>query len=62
MFKKYIKQLTAAKTMEEIRETLYQADQSFQHEKLSWDDHEIIFSLATRLENELIYKSQNGTN
>ena len=63
MFKKLFDELLAAKTEEEINLVLYRnggtnrkadgVDAAFQHETLSWQDHERLFSLAERLTSSL---------
>lgn len=53
MFKKFVKELLAASTNEEINKILYRADGvdiMFQKEKIKWDEHEILFALAGKLE------------
>lgn len=52
MFKKLLDELLKAQTEDEITSILYRedgVDLSFQHEKLSWQDHERLFKLADRL-------------
>ena len=52
MFKKLLDELLNAQTEEEINDILYRkdgVDLSYQHEKLSWQDHERLFKLAGRL-------------
>lgn len=53
MFKKFVKELLAATTSDEISEILYRADgvdRMFQKEKIKWDEHEILFDLAGKME------------
>lgn len=60
MFKKLLDELLEAATQDEITAILYRngktdskgdgVDLAFQHEKLSWQDHERLFKLAGRLE------------
>ena len=53
MFKKFVKQMLAATSREEIENILYRADgvdMMFQREKLKWDEHEMLFDLAVKLE------------
>ena len=58
MFKKLLDELLAAQTEEQINHILYRAksetenwgvDLAFQHDKISWQDHERLFALADRL-------------
>lgn len=59
MFKKLFDELLAATTEEEIVRILYRnggkdrkadgVDLAFQHETLTWTDHERLFNLADRL-------------
>ena len=58
MFKKLLDELLAATTAEEVNHILYRTknetegwgvDLAFQHEKISWQDHERLFKLADRL-------------
>ena len=58
MFKKLLDELLIAETAEEITHILYRmksetegwgVDLAFQHEKISWADHERLFKLADRL-------------
>ena len=58
MFKKLLDELLAATTAEEVNHILYRmksetedwgVDLAFQHEKISWQDHERLFKLADRL-------------
>ena len=58
MFKKLFDELLAAQTDEEITRVLYRTksatedwgvDLAFQHEKITWQDHERLFTLADRL-------------
>lgn len=59
MFKKLLDELLAAATKEEINDILYRnggsnrkadgVDLAFQHETLTWADHERLFTLAGRL-------------
>ena len=53
MFKKLVKELLAAKTEDDIQSVLYGsagADMMFQKEKIKWDEHEMLFDLAAKLE------------
>lgn len=52
MFKKFVSELAAAKSNEEVLNILYRADgvdRMYQRGKLSWKDHEILFKLAGAL-------------
>lgn len=53
MFKKFVKELLAATTSDEISKILYRVDgvdRMFQKEKIKWDEHEILFDLAGKME------------
>ena len=58
IFRKLLDELLAAKTEEEITAVLYRStgyfkddgvDLAFQHELITWEDHERLFTLAARL-------------
>ena len=52
MFKKFIKALAEATTEEEINEILYSengVDMMFQKKKIKWEEHQIIFKLASKI-------------
>lgn len=56
MFKKLVKRLLDATTKEEINRILYGTDGVdilFQKEKIKWDEHEILFELAGKIENTI---------
>lgn len=53
MFKKFVARIAKAKTCAELRDILYGADgvdMMFQKEKIKWDEHEILFDLAAKVE------------
>lgn len=53
MFKKLLDRMLAANTNEEINDVLYAAggvDLQYQHGKITWEDHERLFTLAARLQ------------
>ncbi len=53
MFRKFVAELVAARTVAEIENILYREDGvdiMFQREKISWKDHELLFDLAAKLE------------
>lgn len=59
MFKKLLAEMIAAETEEELTHILYRmksdkedwgVDLAFQHEKISWNDHEMLFNLADKLQ------------
>lgn len=53
MFKKLLAEMIAAETEEQITNILYRedgVDRLYQKEKLSWNDHELLFDLAAKLE------------
>ena len=52
MFKKLVKLLLAAENENDIENALYGengVDILFQKEKIKWDEHEILFSLADKI-------------
>lgn len=54
MFKKFVKAMLNATSAEEIEDVLYGengVDILFQKDKLKWDEHEMLFELAAKLEN-----------
>ena len=59
MFKKLLAEMIAAETEEELTHILYRmksdkedwgVDLAFQHEKISWKEHEMLFDLADKLQ------------
>lgn len=53
MFKTLFDRMLAANTSEEINDVLYAedgVDMQYQHGKLTWLDHERLFTLAARLQ------------
>ena len=59
MFKSLVKGLMAAKTPGEINRMLYGVagvDAMFQKEKIKWDEHETLFSLAEKLLKLMAYE------
>lgn len=54
MFKKFVKLMLQATSSEEIEDVLYGengVDMMFQKDKLKWEEHEMLFELAAKLEN-----------
>lgn len=54
MFKKFVKSMLQATSPEEIDDVLYGengVDRMFQKDKLKWEEHEMLFELAAKLEN-----------
>lgn len=52
MFKKFVRELTEAETEEEILSIFYRADgidMSYQYEKITWKDHELLLDLVNKL-------------
>lgn len=50
MFKKFVKEIAMAETAEQLNDILYRkdgVDMMFQKEKLKWEEHEILFKLAS---------------
>ena len=61
MFKKFFDEMLKATTQEELFDILYRADgveMSFQREKLNWQDHERLFTLADKLCNMIALEQQ----
>lgn len=53
MFKKFVRELVAAKTRADVEAILYRkdgVDMMFQREKINWAEHELLFALAGQLE------------
>lgn len=57
MFKKFVTEMVAAQTEQEVTHILYRVksdseewgvDLAYQHEKISWKDHELLFDLAEK--------------
>ena len=49
MFKKFVIRIANATSYDELMDILYGengVDMAYQHEKLNWKDHEILFQLA----------------
>lgn len=62
IFRKLMDELLAAKTEDEINAILYRntgyftedgVDMAYQHETITWEDHERLFTLAARLSESL---------
>lgn len=52
MFKKFVRELVEAETEEEILSIFYRADgidMSYQHDKITWTDHELLLDLVNKL-------------
>lgn len=49
MFKKFVERLARSTSRWEITEILGEVDMAYQHEKIGWKDHEILFQLAANL-------------
>lgn len=65
MFKKLVARLVAAETQAEVMEVLYgwnkweqgeSVKYLFEHDKLSWKDHELLHELADKLVEAIAYK------
>ena len=48
-FKQLVKEIAEIKTEEERLTVYVDIDNSFQHEKITWDDHQILYTLAFRV-------------
>lgn len=48
MFKKFVEQIAAAKTTEEMDRIFLDADAAYQREQLSLKDHQLIWSLVEK--------------
>lgn len=52
MFKKFVKRILAAENDDELSRIMYDTDgidMMYQKEKLSWEEHEILFELIGRV-------------
>lgn len=49
MFKKFVARLANSTSRWEVAEILDDVDLAFQLEKISWEDHEILYALARNL-------------
>lgn len=64
MFRKLFDELLAAQSSDEIDTILYRedgVDLSYQHDLLSWEDHQRLFALASMMENALVGAVQRVT-
>ncbi len=52
MFKKLVKFIAAIKTESDRNSCFTQIDRAFDAEKISWDDHETLYSLASMVKVE----------
>lgn len=48
-FKKLVELIASIETMEEYNETCGMIDDSFQHEKITWKDHELLYTLVSKI-------------
>lgn len=48
-FKQLVKEIAEIKTEEERLTVYVDIDNSFQHEKITWDDHQILYTLVFRV-------------
>lgn len=54
-FKKLVQRLAECRTEDDIHAFLYDqngVDLSYQREKITWNDHELLFELAARIKTE----------
>lgn len=49
MFKKLVKAITEIRTKDDFNATCGMIDSAFQNEKLSWNDHELLYGLVSKL-------------
>lgn len=52
MFKKLVKSIASVKTEADRNGCFAQIDRAFDAEKISWDDHETLYSLASMVKVE----------
>ena len=48
-YKQIVKAISEAKTEEELEKAMWDIDRSFEHEKITWNDHETLYAIASRL-------------
>lgn len=48
-YKQIVKAISEAKTEEELERVMWDIDRSFEHEKITWNDHETLYTIASRL-------------
>jgi len=49
-FKQLVKLFASVNTKEDLYRAEGQIDNSFQHEKISWDDHELLYDLSAKID------------
>lgn len=49
MFKKLVKAIAAIKTEDDRNSCFTQIDRAFDMEKISWEDHEMLYNLASMI-------------
>lgn len=49
MFKKFVKRLAALETREQADSLWFEIDIAYQHEKITWDDHQTLFALIGKI-------------
>ena len=49
MFKKIVAAITAIQTEEDFNVACGMIDTAFQQEKISWNDHQLLYSLVSKL-------------
>lgn len=49
MFKKIVAAIAEINTREDVDNVLGMIDTAFQHEKISWKDHEVLFGIVGKI-------------
>lgn len=49
MFKKLVRRISEIKSKAEFDEACSEVDNAFQHEKITWSDHEILFEILGKI-------------
>lgn len=48
-FKKLVKELSKAQTKDDVRDIMGLIDRSWDTDKITWDDHEMLYDIASNL-------------
>lgn len=48
-YKQLIKLISEAETNEDVEKAWWNIDRAFEHEKITWNDHEILYTIASKL-------------
>lgn len=49
MFKKFVKRIASLNTREQADSLWFEIDIAYQHEKITWDDHQTLFKIINKL-------------